>query len=342
MTIEIYDWTELDAIRLDLSEDYVLMNDLDTSTYGFYPVLFPDTNWEGTWTAGEYEEDDLVFHEGKYYVANTTTSEEPPHTDWDEAEGWEPIGNSPNRFEGSFNGQNYTISNLFINRPIGWYIGLFGFIDTQGEVENVGIVDVYVSGYDEVGGLAGWNNGNIKNSYATGNVSGDWDVGGLVGNNYNTIKNSYATGNVSGNTNVGGLAGLNTGRVENSYAMGTVTRLSGTDTNLGGFVGFNFWSKIINCYSTGSVHYEGTTDPTDKGFVGSVDTGGDYEMTGNFWNVETSNQTSSAGEGEGEIEGKTTAEMKRYSTYKYSNWDIEFHDTEDEADGYPFLSWEID
>lgn len=39
--------------------------------------------WMGAWSAGEYEAGQAVSHDGSSYVANTTTSEEPPHADWD-------------------------------------------------------------------------------------------------------------------------------------------------------------------------------------------------------------------------------------------------------------------
>jgi len=34
---------------------------------------------------------------------------------YNEGNGWEPIGTSANQFSGSYNGQQYKISNLFIN-----------------------------------------------------------------------------------------------------------------------------------------------------------------------------------------------------------------------------------
>jgi hypothetical protein len=70
-----------------------------------------------------------------------------------------------------------------------------------------------------VGGLVGFNNGEITNSYATGSVNGAAEVGGLVGyNNHNgTINSSYATGSVNGYLYVGGLVGVNDGTINSSY-----------------------------------------------------------------------------------------------------------------------------
>jgi len=43
---------------------------------------------------------------------------------WNEGVGWEPIST----FKGTYNGQDYTVSNLLINRPTYQYQGLFGDI----------------------------------------------------------------------------------------------------------------------------------------------------------------------------------------------------------------------
>lgn len=40
-------------------------------------------DWQGTWSAGEYTAGQGVEHDGSTYRANTTTTEEPPHADWD-------------------------------------------------------------------------------------------------------------------------------------------------------------------------------------------------------------------------------------------------------------------
>ena len=42
-----------------------------------------DIVWLGTWAAGEYNLHDTVYYSGSSYTANTTTSEHPPHADWD-------------------------------------------------------------------------------------------------------------------------------------------------------------------------------------------------------------------------------------------------------------------
>jgi len=51
-------------------------------------------------------------------------------SDLDEGAGFIPIGNHDSNFTGSYNGNDYTIYNLYINRLADNYIGLFGRTNT--------------------------------------------------------------------------------------------------------------------------------------------------------------------------------------------------------------------
>jgi hypothetical protein len=194
---------------------------------------------------------------------------------WNNGQGFDQIGEWDVRFTGSFDGQNHTISNLSINRLDDNVVGLFGWIGEGGEVKNVGVINVNITGNNRVGGLVGFNNnGNISNSYSTGNVTGESDkVGGLVGENYGTVSNSYSTGNVTGgDNNVGGLVGSNigekyNGNISNSYSTGNVSG----ETSVGGLVGKNYKGTVSNSYSTGNVTVTGASYV--GGLVGYIDEG---------------------------------------------------------------------
>ena len=107
-----------------------------------------------------------------------------------------------------------------------------------------------ISLLQNVGGLVGWNFGNISQASATGAVLADGGansiyngVGGLVGvNSSGDISNAYATGSVTatglgGVTQyVGGLAGRSTGALTSVYATGNV---SSQGDYTGGLVGLN-------------------------------------------------------------------------------------------------------
>ncbi|SEM62677.1 The GLUG motif-containing protein [Paenibacillus sp. OV219] len=174
-------------------------------------------------------------------------------------EGWLPIGDNADKFQGHIDGNGFEITNLTINWTSDEYRGLFGSIGEQGVVTNMKLEDVHISGYRHIGGLAGENAGAISNSYATGNVSGDVGeendsayVGGLVGRNMGQISTSYSSASVSGNETfgVGGLVGESYGLISNSHATGSVSG-TGRD-NVGGLVGNNV-GPINQSYATGSV-----------------------------------------------------------------------------------------
>ena len=228
--------------------------------------------------------------------------------------------------------------------------GLVGLNDLGGTVSNSFATGSVTGGGSGVGGLMGTNNrGIVEKTYATGDVVGGLSVGGLVGINYGDISSAFASGNVTGSEYVGGFVGVNYWlSVSDSYATGNVIRASGsTGVSFGGFVGLNDQGRINRCYSIGCVRYEDTTDPTDKGFAGTVDIGSSYEMHGNFWDIDASGQSDTAGN----ATGKTTAAMLYSSPYSDEDWDIVAVDRIDarnivytwnivDAYTYPFLSWQ--
>ena len=172
--------------------------------------------------------------------------------------GWTPIGDNTNTFTGTFDGRGFTISNLYINNATTNYAGLFGSVGTGGVVQDLGLLNIHVTGtgsYSSImhaGGLVGENNGTIRNCYATGEVIGagrdDVLAGGLVGENNGTISNCYATGEVTGigrdDVLAGGLVGENSSIISNCYATGDVTG-TGTVVNFGGFMGSNGFRGTI-------------------------------------------------------------------------------------------------
>ena len=134
-------------------------------------------------------------------------------------DGFNPIGDNTNNFNGTFDGLGFTISNLYINRPDTNFVGLFGFTNNA-TIKNIGLKDVDIIANINVGGLFGYMiDGTIKNSYVSGTVIGIRNVGTLVGaNDVGTISNSYASGSVSGNEYAGGLVGYEfNGTISNSF-----------------------------------------------------------------------------------------------------------------------------
>ena len=85
------------------------------------------------------------------------------------------IGNNTTKFTGSFDGDGYAISNFSYSTTGMNFIGLFGYVGSEGEIKNLGMVNVDIDAGtgDNVGGLAGRNYGTVSQCYATGAVAGD-------------------------------------------------------------------------------------------------------------------------------------------------------------------------
>jgi hypothetical protein len=184
---------------------------------------------------------------------------------WNGGAGFLPVGNDVNTFTGHFDGKGHTITGLYINRPTTDYVGLFGYVGyvgSGGQIRNLGVENVNITGRYCVGGLVGYNYyGTLTACYATGSVSGTGSsVGGLVGSNLGMITDCYAKCAVySSYGEVGGLVGGNgsysyniQGTVTDCYATGNVTAGNGSWA-VGGLVGWDENGAISNCYSTGSV-----------------------------------------------------------------------------------------
>ena len=245
---------------------------------------FAKTVNEGDYDAHAVLTDDITINE------NGTLNGTPTYT-------WTPIGDYINAYTGTFDGQNHTISGLYYNGS-GDYAGLFGRVDSGGRVQNVNVVDSYISNsfsYGCAGGVCGWNIGTITNcsfdGTVTGSVTGTYVggvcgynsgmitncsntgsvtgtgtgyTGGLCGGNDGTITNCYNTGSVTGTGEVGGVCGFTRGTITNCYNTDSVTG-TGDGTYVGGVCGQNSSGTITNCYNTGSV-----TGTGDGAYVGGV------------------------------------------------------------------------
>ena len=129
-----------------------------------------------------------------------------------------------------------------------------------------------MNGQQNVGGIAGTNNGSISEVFntvmtgdaeATGSISGVGNVGGLVGHNKGTLTDTYNTTAVNGGGVKGNAVGTNEGAVKNVYAWNTNGKLigggSGTKENTYSFVSgdgsANFVIPALGRMESGS--YEG-------------------------------------------------------------------------------------
>ncbi len=189
---------------------------------------------------------------------------------------WIPIGSFSNAYIGVFDGADHTVSGLYFNDTACRDAAFIGRLGENGVVKNLGVIDSYINGDQNVGGVVGFvYRASVTNCYNKGTVNGNGYMGGLVGctsrakitkcfnsgtvkgeNSYvggivgfndsmnSVVNNCYNNGNICGANSVGGIAGYNFGIVENCYNIGFV---EGTGENIGGAVGENL-KTVTNCY----------------------------------------------------------------------------------------------
>ena len=315
-----------------------------------------------------------------------------------------------NKFTGSLNGRGYKIYGLHIDESSSDYVGLISSLAAGAKIENLVLVvnmtfgnnyvgtlagrtegmiwnckafmgSMYngvrgVKGNTFVGGLVGYNFGNVLNSTADinvdgignyvggligflgtsvgsyainsnakGNINGNFAVGGLVGYVVASgiIENSYATGSVSGTSSIGGLLGDKTiiggddsGVIRNSYSTGNVIS---TGINAGGLVGNIHTSNpanIVNCFATGSV--SGTSGL--GGLIGHSNTAcsSSYKTTNSYY--PDTNPIDNCGISQS---GSPVAfYSKTHDVYDTNmpNWDFDYIWNIDDGAGLPYLKSE--
>ncbi len=197
---------------------------------------------------------------------------------------WLPMGkiNANNGqqmvYAGIFDGKGHSISGLYANlydAPVEdseyafnkkSFAGLFGL--DAGVTRNLGIMDSYMRGEYNIGGICGSaEGGTIQNCYSTATVCGESYLGGICGRSRSNsiIENCYNAGNVFGNgKSIGGICGDNGATLQDCYNVGNVNG----KFNVGGIVGGSSGSGntiwIKDCYNRGNV----IGDTKDIGGIG--------------------------------------------------------------------------
>lgn len=237
---------------------------------------------------------------------------------------WKAIGmGEPDNFDcshpfsGSFDGKGYEIRNMEISGMDNYYQGLFGYIDSGGIVKNVILTDcditclpeqVYtggiagyvesgaviercvvsgsISGYSEVGGIAGAVNGTVRlcrSEVTVPETEESQACGGIAGNvrDLGVVENCYTTGNVAGRY-AGNIAGTSVGTIKNCYATGNAT-----GEKDGNIVGDSEDGFEINCY------YLDSAAPGSEEVPGSIEakTAAELATAKMAWILNTTNGT---------------------------------------------------
>jgi len=208
--------------------------------------------------------------------------------------GFIPIGyDLTNSFQGTFNGRDYTISNLYENNINHHrHLGLFGYV-LNSNISNLSIDGKMMLNYlddtnQTAAGLIGiTKQSNIINNCSNGvNITSnfpDSSVGGLVGTNANgttsvlQIINSSNSASLQNGNFLGGLIGYNGGKltIKNSYNEGDITNSKGN--YVGGLIGGDNVAttenpsnvNIINSYNKGTIKNDLETSASNK-YLGGI------------------------------------------------------------------------
>ena len=273
----IFTWAELNAMRTNLSGDFVLANDLGPGTAGY------DT----------------------YAAAGANGGA-----------GWLPVGTPEAPFTGTFDGNGHTISGLVINRPEADAAGFFGALGTGAKVENLTLNEFSITARDMTAALAGRVQGatirdilvhdaSLTTRHLSGALAGlvldatiqgvritstddpagetgsftfitaETHAGGLLGRATNgTLTDISVHARIKADHRAGGLAGhLNgTASLQRAAVSGWVNAGSATATgDIGGLAGLlSGIAMVSDAYSVAHV-----TGPTNAGLARSDEgTGG--------------------------------------------------------------------
>ena len=222
--------------------------------------------------------------EGNYRLMNDIdmSAETAKGGAWDTGHGWTPL----KEFGGEFDGNGYRIKGMNIYGNPGEYVGLFSGIARDGEVYNLGMVDVNIGNLDEnewyycIGAIAGVVHGGlISKCYSSGKIvcpnineeNYGLYAGGMAGyleSNYIEISDCYNTLKIDNSANAGSA-------YKNRLYIGGIIGASSANS----IGSFNISNTIEHCYNAGAV--SGSAICTDSVFEVYGYTGkSNYYLTG--------------------------------------------------------------
>ena len=225
---------------------------------------------------------------------------------------WEPIGNTTNKYMGTFDGNNKTITNLYINANQK-YSGLFGYTYIS-TIKNLTFVNANVTNTNSFTGiLVGYGYGGTYQNIMTSiscEVYGDDGTGGiagkLAGNAYNCVN--YAT--VQGKEQVGGLFSSYDSS-KSITACANYGKVTASSLWVGGLVGYFNSGTIQDCANYGDVKGSNRVGGM-AGFVSS----GKIQNVFSYGNVSATNSTQYIGMAFGTGSGTTEGMVAYYSGAK--------------------------
>lgn len=171
-------------------------------------------------------------------------------------------------FQGTFDGNNKTITGMTISSTSVLYTGLFGYLYgatvkdlTMAESENINLETLQSS----------------TTSYRLGSIAGHVENGKII-NCHNKCAISFSNSDSNKGGDVGGIAGQIEGSVISACSnSGAITVSSGSSATAGGIVGESYASSIVSCFNTGDISATASgryASAYAGGIVGSSDLNG--------------------------------------------------------------------
>lgn len=186
------------------------------------------------------------------------------------ANNWTSIGDgkdSKNGFNGTFNGNGFSIIGLYYFNTEDDYIGLFGYCKDESMVKNLKLEYEFIynnKSYRTTAGLIGCNGGKVKNCYVYANITSmSGYIGGIVGDNSvssgdhsgNIIDSCCFEGSINGRGTLGGIAGYNFGVIRYCYNNANIYNEYNENGPVGGIVGNNN-GDMLECRNDGDMYCE--------------------------------------------------------------------------------------
>lgn len=220
---------------------------------------------------------------------------------------WTPIAkygiytfNGEHRFDGVFDGNGYTISNLYINDKNGSNLGLFGYVTPttkKTSVKNLKMANVQIVGKTDIAAVctSGFNATFENIEVISGSIAGLSDIYGISGCR-GSAKNCINRADVTASRyNVAGVISTIQDEASNCSNYGKITTGTGWAGGIAG--GSDGFTTIQNCANYGEIHVTGTVNSTDCAVGGLLGSPFNIEISNcaNFGNIYLTEQSEFVG-----------------------------------------------
>lgn len=220
---------------------------------------------------------------------------------------WTPIAkygiytyNGEHHFDGVFDGNGHTISNLYINDKNGSNLGLLGYVNPttkKTSVKNLKMANVQIVGKTDIAAVctSGFNATFENIEVISGSIAGFSDIYGISGCR-GSAKNCINRADVTASRyNVAGVISTIQDEASNCSNYGKITTGTGWAGGIAG--GSDGFTTIQNCANYGEIHVTGTVNSTDCAVGGLLGSPFNIEISNcaNFGNIYLTEQSEFVG-----------------------------------------------